>query len=193
MTSAAGNDTNDERCIESFSLALHPNHTLWMSLHLNVKNPHDLFVRLRDHPRLAMINVNRLVSTNQLVAAANMALFRDKGTKAAWDTVYCAAGSTHAGHVWRDYSFGDESFPLECATIVVLGLDKNFSLENYESDLKELALDEPQSIEKKFAGRKNNPEEVANFRTWYKVTQDEIDITSVEQAVLTRISTKFYV
>ena len=149
------------------------------------------------------MDASRIVSPLQLVCAANMAVRRQK--RPAWDTVFLAAPSTHAGHVWRDYAFGGggggggeektaNSQPQQQqdqdATIVLLSVGTTPS-QHYQLVQQQCSssLGEPQPMTEYFA-RSDLP--VASFRKWYKLSQDEINNSSLEQAVLTKIATKMY-
>ena len=184
MTSSSSN-------IESNNLALDPGRKLWVSLYSNVPRAQDLVADVRAHTNLAIIDAARIVSLSQLVVAANTAVARNKHSNSlAWDTVMAAAASTHAGHVMRDYAFGEDSEPQEHATVLALAVGG--TLNDYKKDLARVGLEDPQPIGLYFA-KQRTPEQIADFYRWYKITHEEVAISSLEQAVLTRISTKFYV
>lgn len=174
--------------IESFNLALKPETHLWLSLHENVSRPQDLFASAREHDNLAIMDARRIISLSQLVAAANMAVIRDSKQTMAWDTVLQAASSSHWGHVLRDNSFGEDSPETHDATIVALAVGG--SRKDFESALKEVGLTNPQPVSPYFE-RQRTPEEIADFYKWYKITSDEVAMSSLEQAILTRVSTKY--
>jgi hypothetical protein len=178
----------DKGGIESHDLALQPGTKLWLSLFYNVSKPQDLFPTLRAHSHLAMMDAARVVSTSQLIVAANMALAR-KSNNHAWETVMGASPSTHVEHVLRDYAFGEDSIPQDEAKVLVLAVGG--TLNDFQAQLKEVGFKDPQPIPPFFSKQKT-PEEIANIYRWYKITIDEVAMSSLEQAVLTRISTKFY-
>lgn len=180
--------SSDKGNIESHDLALQPGTKLWLSLFPIVSTPQDLFPTLRAHSHLAMLDAARIVSTSQLIVAANMALTR-KSNNHAWETVMGAASSIHVGHVLRDYAFGEDSIPQDEATVLVLAVGG--TLKDFQALLKEVGFKDPQPIPP-FFSRHKNPEEIANIYRWYKITTDEVAMSSLEQAVLTQISTKFY-
>lgn len=181
--------SSDKGNIESHDLALKSGTKLWLSLHRNVSKPQDLFPILRAHPHLAMMDAACIISTSQLVVAANMALTR-KSHNQAWETVMGAASSTHVGHVLRDYAFGEDSICQGKATVLVLAVGG--TLEDFKTQLKEVGLKDPQPIPP-FFSKKTTSEEIASICRLYKITADEVAMSSLEQAVLTRISTKFFV
>ena len=174
--------------IESHDLALKTGTKLWLSLHRDVSKPQDLFPILRAHPHLAMMDAACIVSTSQLVVSANMASTR-KSSNQAWETVMGAASSTHVGHVLRDCAFGEESICQEKATVLVLAVGG--TLKDFKAQLKEVGLNDPQPIHPFFSKQKTS-EEIANICRFYKITAEEVAMSSLEQAVLTRISTKFF-
>jgi len=174
--------------IESFHLALKPATQLWLSLHENVARPQDLFDTIRAHSNLSMMDACRIISTSQLVVAANMAAIRNSKATMAWDVVMQAASSTHLPHVMRDNCFGKDSPEVESATIVAIAVGG--TLEEFQSALKQVGLENPQPVSP-FFERQQSPEEIANFLKWYKLTKEELAMSSLEQAVLTRVSTKY--
>jgi len=174
--------------IGSFHLALKPDTHLWLSLHENVSRPQDLFETVRDHSNLSMMDASRIISPNQLVVAANMAVIRNSKQTMAWDTVLQAASSSHWGHVLRDNSFGPDSQETENATLLAIAVGG--TLEEFQSALKEVGFQSPQPLSQYF-DRQLSPEEIANFNKWYKLTSDEVAMSSLEQAILTRVSTKY--
>ena len=174
--------------IESFNLALKPGTHLWLSLHENVSRPQDLFESVREHSNLAMMDATRIISASQLVAAANMAVIRDSKQTMAWDTVLQAASSSHWGHVLRDNSFGEDSPETHDATIVALAVGG--TRKEFEIALKDVGLKNPRPVCPYFE-RQRTPEEIADFYKWYKITSDEVAMSSLEQAILTRVSTKY--
>lgn len=177
--------------IESFRLALKPDALLWLSLHSNVSRPQDLFTPIRAQSNLAMMDASRIISPSQLVVAANIAVTRDSKQTVAWDTVLQAASSSHLGHVMRDNAFGDDSLPgVESATIIALAVGG--TLEDFQASLKEVGLETPKPITLYF-NRQLTPKEIADFYKWYKLTSEEVAMSSLEEAILTRVSTKFYV
>lgn len=173
--------------IESFHLALKPDTPLFLSLHQNVSRPHDYFEASRAHQNLAIMDASRIISVGQLVAAANMAVIRNSKQTLAWDTVFQAASSSHVGHVLRDNSFGEES-PDE-ATIVVLAVGG--TIQEFQGALKEVGFQNPSPGVSAYLNRPRSPQETANFIKRYKLTSDEVSMSSLEDAVLTRISTKY--
>jgi hypothetical protein len=180
--------SSDKGNVEFHDLALQTGTKLWLSLFHNVSKPQDLFPTLRSHSHLAMMDAARVVSPSQLIVAANMALTR-KSNNPAWETVMGASSSTHVEHVLRDYAFGEDSIPHDEAAVLVLAVGG--TLNDFQAHLKEVGLNDPQPIPHFFAKQKT-PEEIANIYRWYKITTDEVAMSSLEQAVLTRISTKFY-
>ena len=176
--------------IESFNLALKPDTLLRMSLHENVSQPQEKSETMRSHPNLAMMDASRVVSPSQIVAAANMALLRDSKQTLAWDTVLNAASSTHWGHVLRDNSFGQDSEGKENVAVVVFAVGGTQT--EFQDALRHVGFKNPQPVTP-YLERQKTPEEIDNFYKWYKITSDEVAMSSLEEAVLTRISTKFYV
>lgn len=176
--------------IESFHLRLKPGTHLWLSLHEDVSRPQDLFEPIRAHSNLAIMDASRIITPSQLVAAANMSVVRDTKQTLAWDTVLQAASSSHLGHVLRDNAFGQDSQEVKSATIVALAVGG--TQKEFECALKEVGLKNPQPVRSYFE-RQRTPEEIAAFYKWYKLTSDEVAMSSLEDAVLTRVSAKFYV
>lgn len=176
--------------IESYPLALKPETHLWLSLHADVSRPQDLFEPVRAHDNLAIMDATRIVSSSQLIVAANIAVIRDSKQTQAWDTVLQAASSSHLGHVLRDNSFGQDSEEVQSAAIVALAVGGT-QIE-FESALKQVGLKNPQPLCSYFE-RQRTPDEITAFYKLYKLTSDEAAMSSLEDAVLTRVSTKFYV
>ena len=176
--------------IESFRLALKPDAPLWLSLHTNVSRPQELFPPIRAQSNLAMMDASRIISPSQLVVAANIAVTRDSKQTVSWDVILQAASSSHLGHVLRDNAFGDDSPDVENATIIALAVGG--TLADFQATLKAVGLERPQPISPYF-NRQHTPEEIANFFKWYKLTSEEVAMSSLEEAILTRVSTKFYV
>jgi hypothetical protein len=91
----------------------------------------------------------------------------------------------------RDNAFGEDSLPgVENATIIALAVGG--TLEDFQASLKEVGLETPKPISLYF-NRQLTPEEIADFYKWYKLTSEEVAMSSLEEAILTRVSTKFYV
>lgn len=134
------------------------------------------------------MDATRIISPSQLVVAANMAVIRNSKQTLAWDTVLQASSSSHLGHVLRDNSFGEDSAEVESATILVLAVGG--TLKEFQEALKELGFKNPQPVSPYF-DRQRLPEEISNFYKWYKLTTDEVAMSSLEEAVLTRVSTKY--
>ena len=173
-------------------LALSPSGDQYLccSLH-KVENPKELALQLKEDGTIAMVDAARIVSPLQLVCAANQACHRQHPT---WDTVFQAAGSAHLGHVLRDYAFlGEEdssAAPVASAHVVLFLVGS--SKDDFVKQLERYKMTEStMAMEAYFKEQQCNSAE--QFRIWYKLTKEDIETSSLEQAILTRIATKLYV
>jgi hypothetical protein len=200
--------------ITSFPLALsRSGQYLHCSLH-RVQNPSQLSMRLKrdcdsdtatsnhnsptSSMHLALIDARRVVSFSQLCYAANLACNRNR--TATWDTVFLSAASTHLGHVLKDYAFWretetDEDLHRDCAKdndeffVVIVFTVSNETPESYEKCLEQYnltidACDLQDYLRTQREGANHD------FPSWYKLTTQELASSTLEDCVLTKISTK---
>lgn len=180
-------DSSSSTHIFSAPLALSScNQIIYCSLH-KVQSPRAFAQKLKEDGKLALINATRIISPSQLVAAANQTCHRQRPT---WDTVFQAAGSSHLGHVMRDYAFmGDDNddVPTEATVLIfMVGSKEN----DFTSLLDEYNVKDPLPLDVFFEEQQKTCAQ--QFRSWYKLTQAETEIASLEMSILTRIATKLY-
>jgi len=133
------------------------------------------------------------------------------------ETVICAAGTSHAGYALRDYGFLDVAPATETEktqkqqqqqqqqqqqakttpssfTILALGFDCENDAE-YCRYLADLGLGEGRPDMDQYFGRQRSELELAALLKAFKISQNEVDMdgSSLEHAVITRIATKFVV
>lgn len=206
--STAKDDGNYVACLD---LKLHKHRKVYVSVHTYCERepPSTITNKVKENPKFAIMDAHRVVSLSQLTVAANIALSptskSSKQSLGAWAIVLNAAGSTHFGHVMRDYAFGEEvdigssqtqtttteNMPTSTnnAMIVAISLDAS-TIENHVDMTREVGLGPPQSLD--VLEKETSQEQIEKFVKWYKITKEEIEMSSLEQAVLTRIATKYY-
>lgn len=206
--------------ITSFPLVLsHSGQFIHCSLH-RVKNPSNLSMRLKrdchsdgqssasssnitiplpNITHLALIDARRVVSFSQLCYAANLACNR-KHT-ATWDTVFLSAASTHLGHVLKDYAFWTENEEdpdpdtaveddnNESFFMVIVFTVSSDSSASYEKCLARYNLSiDPCDLEDYLRTQREGA--IHEFQSWYKLTTQELAVSTLEDCVLTKIATK---
>jgi hypothetical protein len=194
--------------VVSFPLALsRSGQCLYSSLHF-IKRPSCLSRRLRDSGApLALINAKYVVSIAQLCCAANLACHRQKENEnIVWDVVFLSSTSTRFHHALRDYSFlelegnsqstkqesnprvgNDEEEENEVPVIILMISSSNVSI--YMEHLSQFGLGDTQADLEEFL----NSQRVASadkFKSWYKITEQELECFSLEDCVLTKVFTK---
>lgn len=185
------------RDIVSFRIALKGTLYLYCSLH-KVEKPSQLAVTLKEDNYLALINARRLINLNQVYNAANQSALRRNPT---WDTVFNVAASSHLGHVLKDYAFlsHDSSNGTTAAVegeqpamVVVFQLVPDNAADTYRGWLKHYGLVDSMmpDICEYFDDRLANKAVQKELKLWYKLTDQEIEIFSLESCILTKIATK---
>lgn len=135
------------------------------------------------------------------------------GRGIALETIICAAGTTHAGNALRDYAFqtndaattttndnDPQTTVSSCDssqahhTILALAYDCHDDYE-YQTFLQSVGLSQPQMIPDEYFQRARTSEETQDLMKTYKFTKEEMsmDGSSLEQAVLSRVATKYFV
>jgi len=166
--------------------------------------------------RYAIMDADRVVSLQHIAVAGNIALARYARWEAqdvnatnngnnnrrgiGQETVVCAAGTSHSGYALRDYGFEpeqkqDASASASSFTIVVLGFDCEGDAE-YEKFLADMGFDDEGRLDmQQYFGRPRSKQELAGLLKAFKVSQNEVDMdgSSLEHAIITRIATKFVV
>ena len=125
------------------------------------------------------------------------------------ETVICAAGTSHAGYALRDNGFFDVAPASETEqkkkqqqakattfsfTILAIGFDCKDDAE-YDKFLADMQLGGCQPNMEEYFGRERNKQELAALLKSFKVSPNEaeMDGSSLEHAIITRIATKFVV
>jgi hypothetical protein len=190
--------------VASFRLVLKASRYLHCSLHkLPSSNLSELAAKLKEDNQVAIVNAKRLVSLNQLLNAANQSVHRRNPT---WDTVFGLAGSSHLGHVLKDYAFIQESTnakdlaAVPAATeadgssmVVIFQINADHASETYRAHLSHYNLTD--SVLPDICGyfneeRLTRKDVRQELKSWYKLTDQEIEGMSFESCVLTKIATK---
>jgi len=133
----------------------------------------------------------------------------------ALETVLCASGSTHVANAMRTYAFHstDKSSPSSSASgaatgkeisrdnnqtsfdVLVLGFDCTDN--EYKEFLNELGLDSGTSKDEmeRYLTRDRLQSEIQDLMKIYKITKEEMEMegSSLERAVITRVASKFVV
>ena len=180
-----------ENYIFSFPLALSPSEdlSLYCSVHNGVGNPNALYRQLQaSEPTLGLLNATKILSLNQLIAAANLAATRKVRIPSAWEVVYNVAPSTHLGHVLRDFSFS-ESTTESSADVIVVWISTTGEDRAYEDLLESLNIPKVTQAINAYLSRQAVADK-DQFVLIYKLTKQEVLTSSLEAAVLTRIATK---
>ena len=126
-------------------------------------------------------------------------------------TVICAAGTSHSGYALRDYGFFDVAPASEpekkqkqmqqdakasasSFTILAIGWDCEGDAD-YEKFLADMGLADNRPDMQQYFGRPRSKQELAGLLKAFKVSQNEVDMdgSSLEHAIITRIATKFVV
>ena len=126
-------------------------------------------------------------------------------------TVICAAGTSHSGYALRDYGFFDVAPASEpekkqkqmqqdakasasSFTILAIGWDCEGDAD-YEKFLADMGLADNRPDMQQYFGRPRSKQELAGLLKAFKVSQNEVDMdgSSLERAIITRIATKFVV
>lgn len=174
----------------SFPLALSPSEdlSLYCSVHNGVENPNELYRQLQlSESTLGLLNATKILSLNQLIAAANIAATRKVGIPSGWEVVYNVASSTHLGHVLRDFSFSEST--ESSADVIVVWISTTGNDRAYKELLESFNIPKVSQAISAFLSR----QAVANkdhFLLIYKLTKQEVLTSSLEAAVITRIATK---
>ena len=121
------------------------------------------------------------------------------------ETVLCAAGTSHTGSALWDYAFqpgADDGRKGKGAaikatgprTVLALGFDCGSDSE-YGSFLSEIGLigESRASNLLTYLKRERTPDELRHIMKSYKVSKNEVDMSSLEDAIITRVATKFTV
>lgn len=129
------------------------------------------------------------------------------------ETVICAAGTSHAGYALRDTGFFDVAPASETEqknkqekkqqqakattssfTILAIGFDCKDDAE-YGRFLADMELDDGQPGMEEYFGRERSKQELAALLKSFKVSTNEVEMdgSSLEHAIITRIATKFVV
>lgn len=129
------------------------------------------------------------------------------------ETVICAAGTSHAGYALRDYGFFDVAPASETEqknkqkqkqkqqqaevktssfTILAIGFDCKDDAE-YDKFLADMELGDDQPGMEDYFGRERSKQELAALLKSFKVSINEVEMSSLEHAIITRIATKFVV
>mmetsp|Transcript_13457 Transcript_13457/g.20987 ORF Transcript_13457/g.20987 Transcript_13457/m.20987 type:complete len:263 (+) Transcript_13457:182-970(+) len=216
---AFSDSTNDHHHNQKVNL---PNELCRITTHLRSSDtPHKDDTSWND---FAIMDARRIISLHQLVIAANMAFVprssKHNGgggrpppqeTRAdIWKVVLNAAGSTHFGHVLRDYAFGEQTMSLSDSTtthnttnmIPVVALSIGTTTSQHTSAFTNLFSSNNNSNNNNatiqctlqpLSALQDTSASPELFLKWYKLTPTEIKATSLEKAVLTKIATKFYI
>ena len=179
--------------IFTFPLALSPTEklSLYCSFHDNIHNPNELFKQVYDaaESTIAMLDATKIVSINQLLAAANLAATRKNERPSAWDVVYLVAPSNHTGHILRDFSFSE---PVTAAKVIIVWIARSGNEKEYCDILATYRIStSSEAIDTFLAKQEVTNQE--NFVNLYKLTNKEVAMSSLESAVITRIATKIHV
>ena len=171
--------------------------------------------------RFAIMNAQRVVSVKHLAIAANITLMKQRNKKQdekkqeqqqqqvfkrgiALQTIINGAGSTHVGTVLRDYAFistNDHKYTSSNTmySIAVLGFNCSSKemcdcishIMNKDSD--KINGNGSSSCDEYFISKKDRTQEqLQDLCKSYKITMDEINMSSLEDAIITRISTKYF-
>jgi hypothetical protein len=127
------------------------------------------------------------------------------------EAVICAAGTSHTGYALRDYGFFDVAPASEpekkqkqmqqdakarasSFTILAIGWDCEGDAD-YEKFLEDMGLADGRTDMRQYFGRPRSKQELAGLLKAFKVSQNEVDMdgSSLEHAIITRIATKFVV
>ena len=130
------------------------------------------------------------------------------------ETVVCAAGTSHSGYALRDVGFFDVAPASESEkkqkqmqqdakasasaskfTILTIGFDCEGDAE-YEKFLADMGLDDEGRLNmQQYFVRPRSKQELTGLLKAFKVSQNEVDMdgSSLEHAIITRIATKFVV
>jgi len=127
----------------------------------------------------------------------------------AFETVLCLAGSTHVGNILRDYAFQSSSNDknnknknknknnIENTTILVLGYDCTKSeMDEFISNKILSSVDSSTELNQcqkflSYLDRTRTEEEKKDIMKLFKLTKEEIDMSSLEQAVVNKVGTKY--
>ena len=168
--------------------------------------------------RYAIMDADRVVSLQHIAVAGNIALARYARWEAqdvnatnndnnnrrgiGQETVVCAAGTSHSRYALRDYGFfpeqkQDAKASTSKFTILTIGFDCEGDAE-YENFLADMGLDDDGRLHvdmQQYFGRPRSKQELAGLLKAFKVSQNEVDMdgSSLEHAIITRIATKFVV
>ena len=129
------------------------------------------------------------------------------------EAVICAAGTSHAGYALRDYGFFDVAPASETEqknkqkkkqqqakattssfAILAIGFDCKDDAE-YGKFLADMELDYGQTNMAEYFGRERSEQELVALLKSFKVSPNEVEMdgSSQEHAIITRIATKFVV
>jgi hypothetical protein len=134
------------------------------------------------------MDASRIVSPRQLVCAANRASCLPQPT--VWDVVYLAAASTNVGSVLRDYAYlGDDDSTEEETTVLVLHISSE-KMQAYQALLKEWNLFDSVQHNMMEYFEKQQDSNRDKFQSLYKLTKQELQVSSLESCILTKIATK---
>jgi hypothetical protein len=202
--------------VSTLTFGLFPERTLRVSLHF-VNDVTPLLVASSSSTssgggdKFAICRANRVISLQHVAVAANAALLRRRQRdasvpnkqSAAMETILCLAGSTNTSSIFQDYTFvvnnhnnNDTNNPpptdKPCA-ILVLGFDCA-DTDEYHSFLQTTGLTkEPPTCPETYFERERTQDETNDLMKVYKLSKQEIDMSSLEEAVLTRVATKYFI
>lgn len=184
----------------------------------NNTNPLSKLFQELDDKRFSFLDAHRIIGISHVATAANLALMRrsqreqkiesgsdDNKKGIAFETVLCLAGSTHVGNILRDYAFQSSSNDknnknknnIENTTILVLGYDCTKSeMDEFISNkiLSSVGSSTQLNQRQKFLSyldRTRTEEEKKDIMKLFKLTKEEIDMSSLEQAVVNKVGTKY--
>uniref|UniRef100_A0A7S2A682 Uncharacterized protein n=1 Tax=Trieres chinensis TaxID=1514140 RepID=A0A7S2A682_TRICV len=172
--------------------------------------------------RFAVMDARRILSLSHIAVAANSALLRIEKFKAkkrnqdgdlkksfsrgiALETIVCASGTSHVGSALRDYAFQQDANESNKSstgrsskrfTLIAIGYDCPGEAE-YASFLSNIGLDDGLSKEEMeiYFSRSRDDCELKDIMKAFKITKEEVEMedSSLEKAVITKIASKFVV
>ena len=205
--------------VSKILFALYPEHNIRVALYHNVSDPFATAKLLQGHNRFILMDATNIISTSHIAIGAAVALQRRQDSLMKennksyesiaddnlndWsnitkDVIVCMGGSTHVQSVLTEFAFEyieeSEIDPPRSYSAVALGV--NFSSdEEFLSTAHNLGLPRAESILSRngFFSRMRSDVEMKNLARIYKLTNEELQLgnSSLENAILTRIATKF--
>lgn len=201
----------------TLSFQLFPNRNLQIQLLNDISDPYS---KIPPSANFALLNARRIVSIGHVAAAANHALIRNRNMTItasrgsgndeakgdnkskdvrglALETIICAGGSSHVGNVLKDFGFQNED---SCSnhdkngthSVIALGWDCT-DAEMAEFIKSTIGEGAGSSAPLTQLSRDRTDQELKDIMKAFKLTKEDIEMesSSLEHAVVTRIATKF--